>query len=222
MTDLLKPQHKLLSIQKAADYLGVSIETLRRWNTRELLVPTRTKGGQRRYTMEQLHGFKKKKRKISHNHSGNRIVNVSETIDNPLQILFHSIVGDESTVVYGNTTGAGHLNTRENQISTLNMSENVQVYNNDFLNIKNYEYPEAGADEISGDEFLEHHERNDISKLIAINALRSSFSTRLRFISVISLLMLLVVVSAGITLDFGHVGSLLMQSGKEQVLGAAK
>jgi predicted site-specific integrase-resolvase len=44
-----------VSIKKAADILGVSTQTLRRWETEGRGVPTqRTKGGQRRYDVTQL------------------------------------------------------------------------------------------------------------------------------------------------------------------------
>ena len=42
------------SIAQAADHLGVSTSTLRRWETSGKLVPERTVGGQRRYNASQL------------------------------------------------------------------------------------------------------------------------------------------------------------------------
>lgn len=51
-------QEELISIQKAADYLGVSTKTLRRWEQRGILVPQRTSGNQRRYTLLELENFK--------------------------------------------------------------------------------------------------------------------------------------------------------------------
>jgi len=45
---------KLLSIGAAADALGVSTGTLRRWEASGRLVPTRTEGGQRRYDLAAL------------------------------------------------------------------------------------------------------------------------------------------------------------------------
>lgn len=40
---------RLYSVSEAAEYLGVSISTLRRWELEGKLIPERTKGGQRRY-----------------------------------------------------------------------------------------------------------------------------------------------------------------------------
>lgn len=45
---------KFLSIGQAAVMLGVSSSTLRRWEKQNKLIPKRTKGGQRRYTMSQI------------------------------------------------------------------------------------------------------------------------------------------------------------------------
>ena len=50
------------TIQEAANVLGVSTKTLRRWDLRGLFVPTRTIGNQRRYTPEQIQEFKKASR----------------------------------------------------------------------------------------------------------------------------------------------------------------
>ncbi len=53
------PQNSNLTIQEAADFLGVSAKTLRRWEQQSLLTPARTIGNQRRYTQEQLLSFQK-------------------------------------------------------------------------------------------------------------------------------------------------------------------
>lgn len=45
---------KLLSIKEAGDILGVSNGTLRRWETEKRLIPERTAGGQRRYSLSLL------------------------------------------------------------------------------------------------------------------------------------------------------------------------
>ena len=50
---------KLLTIQQAADKLGVSTKTLRRWEARGVLNVKRTVGNQRRYAETQLAKFKK-------------------------------------------------------------------------------------------------------------------------------------------------------------------
>lgn len=56
---------KLLSIGKAAELLGVAQSTLRRWETEGRLVPERTKGGQRRYRLAQIHPHMKHKRLVN-------------------------------------------------------------------------------------------------------------------------------------------------------------
>ena len=49
---------KFLSIQEAANYLGVSPQTLRRWESQKKIVLShRTQGGQRRYAITQLPVF---------------------------------------------------------------------------------------------------------------------------------------------------------------------
>jgi len=44
----------LLSIGEAARRLGVSVNTLRRWDERGLIASTRTLGGQRRFLTEDV------------------------------------------------------------------------------------------------------------------------------------------------------------------------
>ena len=46
---------KFVSISKAAEALGVSTSTLRRWDAGGRLSPARTEGGQRRYDVTALH-----------------------------------------------------------------------------------------------------------------------------------------------------------------------
>ncbi len=48
-----EPQMRL-SIGKAAEYLGVSIDTLRRWEKKEKVKSTRSPGGHRYFTKEEL------------------------------------------------------------------------------------------------------------------------------------------------------------------------
>ena len=48
---------KLLSIGKAANILGVHIETLREWDKEGKLSPVKTFGGHRRYRMEDIEAF---------------------------------------------------------------------------------------------------------------------------------------------------------------------
>lgn len=50
--------NKFLSIQDAAKHLGVSPQTLRRWERKKKITPShRTQGGQRRYAVSQLQPF---------------------------------------------------------------------------------------------------------------------------------------------------------------------
>ena len=50
----------LLKVGDAAEYLGVSISTLRRWETEGKLIPERTAGNQRRYDTSVLNRFRDK------------------------------------------------------------------------------------------------------------------------------------------------------------------
>ena len=52
--------NRFYSISKAAIELGVSVSTLRRWESEGKLVPQRTKGNQRRYSAEQIMGLARK------------------------------------------------------------------------------------------------------------------------------------------------------------------
>jgi putative resolvase len=49
----------LLSIETAAELLGVAVSTMRRWERERRLIPAeRTAGGHRRYTVEQLRAYR--------------------------------------------------------------------------------------------------------------------------------------------------------------------
>ena len=50
-----------IGIGKAAKLLGVSIDTLRRWEKNKKIVSYKTKGGHRRYNINKLTGFGKRK-----------------------------------------------------------------------------------------------------------------------------------------------------------------
>jgi putative resolvase len=59
--NLIKADHilpnmsKLISIKEAADALGVSVQTLRRWEKQGKVLPVqRTAGGQRRFNLHSL------------------------------------------------------------------------------------------------------------------------------------------------------------------------
>jgi excisionase family DNA binding protein len=54
-----KPQSRYLSISQAAEFLGVSAKTLRRWDQRGSFPSLRTAGGQRRYHQSDLIALKK-------------------------------------------------------------------------------------------------------------------------------------------------------------------
>lgn len=49
-----------ISISKAAKELGVSINTLRRWDREGILVPEKTPSGHRRYELDKLKEFYRK------------------------------------------------------------------------------------------------------------------------------------------------------------------
>lgn len=54
-TDTTTRHHRgLLSIGKAANYLGVSVDTLRNWETTGKIQPIRSEGGIRTYNSSQL------------------------------------------------------------------------------------------------------------------------------------------------------------------------
>ena len=55
------PDNDYLKIQEAAKLLRVSTKTLRRWESAGKLVPTRTSGGHRRYTISQIDEIRKPK-----------------------------------------------------------------------------------------------------------------------------------------------------------------
>ena len=49
----------MLSIKEASEFLGVSIDTLRRWERAGKITAFRTEGGHRRYEKKDLIKFKK-------------------------------------------------------------------------------------------------------------------------------------------------------------------
>lgn len=56
----MNKQTKTYSIQEAATLLKVSTKTLRRWESRGLIIPVRTEGGHRRYSLKEIEQFKNK------------------------------------------------------------------------------------------------------------------------------------------------------------------
>jgi excisionase family DNA binding protein len=53
---------KLINIGQAAEYLGVSAASLRKWSNRGLVRVYRTPGGQRRFSIDDLDNFKRSMR----------------------------------------------------------------------------------------------------------------------------------------------------------------
>lgn len=65
-TDTTTRYHRgLLSIGKAANYLRVSVDTLRNWETTGKIQPIRSEGGIRRYNSSQLRKLVKARQKKS-------------------------------------------------------------------------------------------------------------------------------------------------------------
>lgn len=56
---------KLLSIKEAAKNLGVSTKTLRRWESKGVIIPKRTVGNQRRYSSNELQDLKNRAKQVS-------------------------------------------------------------------------------------------------------------------------------------------------------------
>jgi DNA repair protein RadD len=50
---------QLLNVGEAADYLGVSAASLRKWSDRGLVAVYRTPGNQRRYVLTDLDAFRR-------------------------------------------------------------------------------------------------------------------------------------------------------------------
>jgi excisionase family DNA binding protein len=57
MTTSTNTTAKLLNVGEAADYLGVSAASLRKWSNDGLVATYRTPGGQRRYSRDDLDTF---------------------------------------------------------------------------------------------------------------------------------------------------------------------
>ena len=61
----MQTEAKFLTIAQAAQFLKISPDTLRRWESKGIVTPQRTKGGSRRYTLLDLKIAKLNKRKTS-------------------------------------------------------------------------------------------------------------------------------------------------------------
>jgi putative resolvase len=84
--------NKFLSIQEAAKCLGVSPQTLRRWERKKKMAPShRTQGGQRRYDITQLTPFD------------------------------HNNATDRSTIVYARVSSRDQKEDLQRQINMLEM-----------------------------------------------------------------------------------------------------
>lgn len=57
---------RILAAKEAADYLGVSLATLRKIESRGELVPSRTPGGHRRYSVVMLDEYFERSRRDGH------------------------------------------------------------------------------------------------------------------------------------------------------------
>jgi excisionase family DNA binding protein len=61
----MEDQKKLFTAKEAADYLRISLFTLRKIEQQGLLVPYRTPGGHRRYSLEMLNDYLESSRTVS-------------------------------------------------------------------------------------------------------------------------------------------------------------
>lgn len=78
----------LLSTQKAADYLGVSISTIYRMEEQGILNPIKTIGGQRRFSVEELDSYKEK--------SKSNIAPQNPSLNNDIKVLNNDEITDEN------------------------------------------------------------------------------------------------------------------------------
>jgi excisionase family DNA binding protein len=60
--DHLEDEKTLLTAREAAEYLRISLFTLRKIEQQDLIVPYRTPGGHRRYSIEMLNDYLEKSR----------------------------------------------------------------------------------------------------------------------------------------------------------------
>jgi excisionase family DNA binding protein len=62
MEDIQMDAMRVLTAKEAADYLRISLFTLRKIEQQSLIVPYRTPGGHRRYSLEMLNEYLEKSR----------------------------------------------------------------------------------------------------------------------------------------------------------------
>jgi excisionase family DNA binding protein len=62
MEDIQVDPMRVLTAKEAADYLRISLFTLRKIEQQSLIVPYRTPGGHRRYSLEMLNEYLEKSR----------------------------------------------------------------------------------------------------------------------------------------------------------------
>jgi len=63
---MVEEEMTILTAKEAADYLRVSLYTLRRMERDESLIPYRTPGGHRRYSLKMLNEYLEESRVSSH------------------------------------------------------------------------------------------------------------------------------------------------------------
>lgn len=63
--DMLEEEMIILTAREAAEYLRVSLYTLRRMESKGSLIPFRTPGGHRRYSLKMLNEYLEESRKPS-------------------------------------------------------------------------------------------------------------------------------------------------------------
>ncbi|MFQ5811784.1 MAG: helix-turn-helix domain-containing protein [Anaerolineae bacterium] len=64
--EMLNEEMTILTAREAAEYLRVSLYTLRRMESEGSLIPFRTPGGHRRYSLKMLNEYLEKSRMSSH------------------------------------------------------------------------------------------------------------------------------------------------------------
>jgi len=64
---------RLLNVGQAADYIGVSAASLRKWSNQGLVQVYRTPGGQRRFSTADLDEFMRSMREPSHSNEARSV-----------------------------------------------------------------------------------------------------------------------------------------------------
>lgn len=85
-----KDKKALLSIGEAADYLGVSIDTLRRWEKKEKIEAYRSPGGHRYFKireLDELFGKKYERKKETEPRKRKKIVVEEKVVEQPIPVV---------------------------------------------------------------------------------------------------------------------------------------